>query len=119
MALTRTQCINWITALRSGEYNQGYCRLYSPESNQYCCLGVLAKINNLPLYSYNLTSEHHSSISLELEPESFTSIGDLVSMGIKPQAHLDSLIYLNDEAGWTFHMIADLLESEYLPNLKD
>lgn len=37
----------WVAALRSGEYKQGNGRLYCPDENSYCCLGVLAKLNGL------------------------------------------------------------------------
>ena len=38
---------DWLTALRSGEYKQGYDMLCRMESREYtyCCLGVLEKIN--------------------------------------------------------------------------
>ena len=37
---------DWIAALRSGTYKQGYSRLLST-SGTYCCLGVLCEINNV------------------------------------------------------------------------
>ena len=33
----------WVTALRSGEYKQGFCRLRG-EANNFCCLGVLCDL---------------------------------------------------------------------------
>ena len=33
---------DWIAKLRSGDYKQGTCTLYSEYANAYCCLGVLA-----------------------------------------------------------------------------
>lgn len=47
--ISKSQCIEWITALRSDEFKQGREKLYNKEDDSYCCLGVLAKINNLPL----------------------------------------------------------------------
>jgi len=38
---------NWLKALRSGEYEQGRSLLYNAVDGKYCCLGVLAKINNM------------------------------------------------------------------------
>lgn len=34
----------WIDALRSGDYKQGLYQLYTPETNSYCCLGVLCSL---------------------------------------------------------------------------
>lgn len=34
----------WLAALRSGEYQQGENAMYNPNSNTYCCLGVLQKV---------------------------------------------------------------------------
>lgn len=34
----------WISALRSGEYEQGKMSLYDKADNNFCCLGVLGKI---------------------------------------------------------------------------
>lgn len=34
----------WLAALRGGEFEQGWGRLYNPVDNTYCCLGVLEKI---------------------------------------------------------------------------
>lgn len=34
----------WVDALRSGQYKQGTDALYTPETNSYCCLGVLCDL---------------------------------------------------------------------------
>ena len=34
----------WVKALNSGEFKQGQMRLYDPEKNSYCCLGVLCDL---------------------------------------------------------------------------
>lgn len=34
----------WLKALRSGEYKQGRNTLYNPDTDQYCCLGVLCEL---------------------------------------------------------------------------
>ena len=34
----------WVKALRSGKYKQGRCRLYNPETDSYCCLGVACRV---------------------------------------------------------------------------
>lgn len=120
MALTREQCINWINALRSGEYKQGKDDLYSQLTDRYCCLGVLAKINNLPTDFSLLTFEDHHTINLCLSSEEFTTAGELPRMGIEiPNNPCMSLSALNDAGGYSFSDIADLLESQYLPHLTD
>lgn len=53
MAIDRELVNQWIIALRSGEYNQGSHFLYSPTNEKYCCLGVLAKVCQLPLRQYS------------------------------------------------------------------
>lgn len=42
----------WITALRSGKYKQGIGKLYNPEKDTYCCLGVLCNIQRIPIEKY-------------------------------------------------------------------
>lgn len=37
----------WLVALRSGKYKQGQSRLCN-EQNEYCCLGVLAEVMQVP-----------------------------------------------------------------------
>jgi hypothetical protein len=34
----------WVNALESGEFKQGANRLYKPDENQWCCLGVLCEL---------------------------------------------------------------------------
>lgn len=34
----------WLEALRSGKYGQATKSLHDPDSNNYCCLGVLAHV---------------------------------------------------------------------------
>lgn len=41
----------WVEALRSGEYNQG--RGYLRVENEYCCLGVLCEILDVPKVKEN------------------------------------------------------------------
>ncbi len=39
----------WVEALRSGKYTQGQLMLRTPD-NDFCCLGVLCDITNVPWY---------------------------------------------------------------------
>lgn len=124
MPLTRKQCIDWIEALESGEYKQGKGVLHDDETNTYCCLGVLATINNLPtgnLVELDLTI--HRSISLSMPKSPFTPVGEFIHMGIPsypPSSifQLASLATMNDRE-YSFEDIAKHLRTQYLPQLKD
>lgn len=35
---------NWLNALKSGKYKQGFGRLYNPIDNTHCCIGVLGEV---------------------------------------------------------------------------
>lgn len=85
----------WVKALRSGEYKQGKNRLRVGTDN-YCCLGVYCKINNIP-------------ISLR---------GD-IAKGYNGYEFMDQhvgnefttrLYEANDQEGKTFNEIADMIE---------
>lgn len=43
--LTKEMKEAWISALRSGDYEQGKVNLFF--NNKYCCLGVLCQLNNV------------------------------------------------------------------------
>lgn len=120
MSLSRNQCIEWINALRSGEYKQGRRWLYTPATDSYCCLGVLAKINNLPTNTPSLTPSFHRPINLSTYLGEFTETGNLKMMNIDfKDTFYTSLTSLNDSEKYSFSDIADLLESQYLPQLTD
>lgn len=78
--LTKKQKEEWIAALRSGEYEQGQNALYDPKSNRYCCIGVLIKINGLPLKPQSdwigeymwLQSYNHKQINLHVNEKRFS-----------------------------------------------
>lgn len=44
MKFTKEIKDNWLKALRSGEFKQGFFALHNKASNTYCCIGVLAEI---------------------------------------------------------------------------
>ena len=35
---------NWLKALKSGDYKQGFVSLFNETDNSYCCIGVLGHI---------------------------------------------------------------------------
>lgn len=89
--LTNSQKEVWLTALRSGQYKQGYHQLYA--SGEYCCLGVLNEV-----------------CGLGFEGEK----GGLENVCL-PQNVQGRLITLNDESGKDFADIADFIEAEIHP----
>lgn len=46
---------NWLKALKSGKYKQGFGQLYHKPDNSFCCIGVLGDIME------DLDNEHSSS----------------------------------------------------------
>jgi len=110
----------WIAALRSGKYPQGKDFLvstYGEGEKQYCCLGVLSKIQDrLPDIGYR--SDGYRGLS-----PSNPSYAALRACGSIPNCAYvtDSknmvyrhLAYLNDK-GATFNEIADIIEYSWQP----
>lgn len=88
----------WVCALRSGDFKQGKTLLYSPASQRYCCLGVLADLHDLldergliGTYSYSLSEQALHKLGLTRREQ-----GQLVEM--------------NDLHRKTFPEIADWIE---------
>lgn len=104
----------WIKALRSGHYKQGthvLRRQTTPNSESFCCLGVLCEIAGFPSRSTGIdgTFEYgHTTIGEEL---CFPIRGNL-SGPMRNILGIDStekLIELND-SGETFENIANYIE---------
>ena len=124
--ISKSQCIGWIAALRSKKFKQGQGALHNNKDDSYCCLGVLAKINNLPLDGGFLTLENHPSVWLypDYNPDVETCNGEFFKMGIPPislpagTSFTDNLAGMNDR-NVSFEEIADHLEKYFLPTLTD
>ena len=84
----------WLTALRSGKYEQGVGALrdvaYGGSTPLFCCLGVLCKVADIRPHRWNQGGLGKKSL-------------DLVGFDKTVQ---DKLINFNDEAGWSFNTIA-------------
>lgn len=99
----------WIAALRSGEYRQGKGCLKTTDG-AYCCLGVLCQIAGILDDDGNVTSSRPSSVGIM--PLSFAA-----HMGMTPNgthrhgAPSQQLTIMNDQGGFTFHQIADVIET--------
>ena len=104
--LTRAEYVEWIKALRSGEYNQGQGRLVTKDG--YCCLGVLAKIKN-KLDEYNMFMNNPNYlVDTDIDGNItyyYLPIGD-VSNGLDQ----NTLMHMNDNYK-TFDEIADFIEA--------
>jgi hypothetical protein len=102
----------WVDALRSGDYKQTQETLRSGDS--FCCLGVLCDISKIGTWTdfdTYLLDEFDEDLEtrIELEQElDNTELSDfLVSIGLEE----NKLIKLNDDSGYSFKQIADVIES--------
>jgi hypothetical protein len=104
---------DWITALRSGEYEQGKDRL-RPTPDTYCCLGVAAdvaiKTGKLP-FAWNGAALHVNNEEWGVELSLPTEYDDVFGFGLHSQGTLSSM---NDDEEKTFPEIADYIERFYL-----
>lgn len=98
--LDKTQKENWLKALRSGEYEQTKGRLFDPEFNAYCCIGVFAKCNDIPVDE----TGHHM---LDSGGENCGYMH--LTNQIEP-SEVDKLWGMNDKDELSFEEIADYIE---------
>lgn len=115
---TRALVAKWTEALRSGMYEQTtgvLCRSTEMglEQFEYCCLGVLADVARIKSTHSYLHREYEFPRSGR-SPAYATSMiaGDLDEairghLGLTPEA----LVHLNDEKGFTFEQIADVVDA--------
>lgn len=113
----------WVTALRSGEYDQGQKRLQI--NGQFCCLGVLCdlavKEGVIPpptFESYNGIRVARYAEELSVLPDEVSLWAGLTYKGVNggeehpdnnPRAGVSNLATYND-SGRPFTEIADLIE---------
>lgn len=98
MALNPEQKEKWLTALRSGEYQQGSNKLRT-DDGKYCCLGVFAVCNNIPIDKSGI------AILLNNEYQGYGLFNELMG-----EDTVDVLWKMNDKAGKSFLEIADYIE---------
>jgi hypothetical protein len=118
----------WVDALRSGKYRQGFGALRKGlglDNDQYCCLGVLCEVaglsSNRPLgddayiYAFEkdkglLTSYNCSNTCLP------GTLAEKLELMRVPTVHIDgfdvSLVTLNDDRKMSFKQIADIIEAQ-------
>lgn len=105
--MDKTAKEQWIDALRSGEYEQGYFRLRG-EDNTYCVLGVLCDVlgdrwqlqHRVARYDYEYKG-HVSGTSIP------RSLGDKI--GLSPFT-TNALAEYNDTRKWPFDVLANWIE---------
>lgn len=114
----------WVAALRSGEYQQGYGVLHRKVdgNDMYCCLGILCEVARQS--GLNLRIQSHEGNSVV----SYDGYDDFLPASVKDWAGLESpnpgtqvpveglvnmatLSYLNDN-GKNFSDIADIIERD-------
>lgn len=111
--MTQDLRLKWAAALRSGEYKQGKGILCSGP-HYYCCLGVLAKIQNAlgetPIAG--LAMPIRNTYQTNTLPSEYRD-----KWGLSLAAH-DKLIIANDTLNWTFDQIADAVEAGNILNVE-
>ena len=114
--------LEWIEALRSGQYEQGSGNLKQIRSSAkelYCCLGVLCDVSNLKEWFATgdmANTFKYGDVDLEegLVPPEVRDWAGLTEYAVDwDSVHFEeSLAAKNDDKGWSFEQIADWLESE-------
>lgn len=118
----------WVEALRSGDYKQTTRELWSDDG--YCCLAVAAKVLGDEAVQTRLENFKGMFEDLGAFPEIVGALGLHGSGALfspepgtnatrkipyerngKPESAI-SLVNLNDDAGWSFAQIADLIEQQ-------
>ena len=105
----------WVSALRSGEYQQtdghlkvsGLLRGQSEDKISMCCLGVLCDVAGLEWFTDNGGMTFYPEDNRSGEGELYTPLRE--RFGLSEDAH-GTLIGLNDTEGANFHEIADWIE---------
>jgi len=119
---------DWVAALRSGEYHQGYGQLRrvsrEPDGDvvEYCCLGVACEIGIRYGVVERRGNEYWSIGDAALGYEDWNPAtlptGFWIWLGLRTSdphpPHSASLSSLNDDRGADFTEIADLIEEFWL-----
>lgn len=98
---------DWVAALRSGRYEQGYGRLC--DDHRFCCLGVLYEV---------LNKEGHLSIERShigtkvLYDGNMSYPYNLINYNIIKESDVDKLVTMNDSRVCSFKEIADWIEEK-------
>jgi hypothetical protein len=113
----------WVAALRSGEYKQ--TKEYLQSEDGFCCLGVLCEIavqdgvvsavdDTTPAVGgYKNVKRYGPEISfLPMAVQQWAELGSHAPrVNIRP-GYNHSLVDLNDDLGWDFQQIANIIEEQ-------
>lgn len=116
----------WVSALQSGEYQQGQC--YLRVDDKYCCLGVLCDIYIQKVegsWERNYDYEHSQVYNFAIESKSQLAVSQLTSSVMKwaglentdPRVVVNTLAVelmlseVNDQ-GYSFNDIANIIENQ-------
>lgn len=103
----------WADALESGEWSQGQERLKTVDvhGTEYCCLGVLCELHDVPFYEdYNGSISYGVRVSEDGDDTGHDSVPRNVLRACGIDA-ADTLvcIKMNDDEGYTFDSIAKVV----------
>lgn len=105
---------DWTTALRSGDYRQGVGWLRT-DDDEFCCLGVACEV--LGLESRNQDGKYRYYVGTESSPAYLPpSIAQAIEYAYPHlvegnlELNVPSLIYYNDNEGFDFSQIADVID---------
>ena len=87
----------WLEGLRSGKFEQGQYQLKI--GHRYCCLGVFAEVNNIPL------SEDGKEMMSDEEYDGYNPLRKFLE-----DDKISRLYNMNDSEGCSFNQIADYIE---------
>ena len=111
---TKKQAQKWADALRSGKYKQGKHQLQSDSG--HCCMGVACDVFINPKDLVLAYGRIHGSLPSQQPsaPMWLKSAGEMY-FRISDEARFEAnLEFLNDRHDYTFDMIADIIELEYV-----
>jgi hypothetical protein len=103
--------LDWLAALRSGEFNQTIGRL--KDKTGYCCLGVACETSNLGQFDAHnryVTDESVSVSQLGQQVAKHLRMKTLLGSFYTSEGRHRDLSYLNDTLGYSFAQIADHIE---------
>ena len=111
----------WCAALRSGEYNQGrgFLCSESERGKEYCCLGVLCDLYNKHNPPLSMGSIEGGVGGILFDgcsgdlPEAVIKWSGMSSGNGNRGSLKPSLISLNDNCGFSFIEIANVIEEEW------
>lgn len=104
----------WVSALRSGKYEQGTSNLC--KDNKFCCLGVFLDVAKeeytTRVDKYNGVYRVYGSCEVVIPTDMANEYGFYSGLGESEDDYSEPLYKLNDKVGKTFSEIADILETK-------